>query len=105
MKKLITALAVAAALAAGTASAQQSSPEKSVTATGTVKKVDAAKHVVNLSHQAIPAINWPAMTMDFVAAPDVDLSALKPGQQVEFTLTPKPGAKDEYTVTAVKPKG
>jgi Cu(I)/Ag(I) efflux system periplasmic protein CusF len=76
-----------------------------VTATGTVKKVDAAKRTVNLSHGPIPAINWPAMTMDFGVAPDVDLSAVKPGQEVEFTLVPKQGSSMDYTVTRVKPKG
>src|SRR3954464_13271388 len=78
---------------------------KEAVGTGTVKKVDPAKHRVNLSHGPIPAINWPAMTMEFAVAPDVNLSALKPGQEVEFTLAPKPGAKGEYTVTGVKPKG
>jgi len=104
MKKMMTALALAAALLAAPAMAQQGGGQ-TVTATGTVKKVDAAKHVVNLSHGPIPAISWPAMTMDFAVAPDVNLSAVKPGQEVEFTLAPKPGAKGEYTVTGVKPKG
>jgi Cu(I)/Ag(I) efflux system protein CusF len=104
MKKTTTALALAAALLAAPAMAQQGGGQ-TATATGTVKKVDPAKHTVNLSHGPIPAINWPAMTMDFAVAPDVNLSAVKPGQEVEFTLAPKPGAKGEYTVTGVKPKG
>lgn len=104
--KLTTALALAGALFAAPAMGQQGGAQgQAVTATGTVKKVDPAKNVVNLSHRPIPAINWPAMTMEFAVAPDVNLSALKPGQEVEFTLAPKPGAKGEYTVTGVKPKG
>jgi Cu(I)/Ag(I) efflux system periplasmic protein CusF len=103
--KLMTALALAAALVAAPAIAQQAGAQgQSVTATGTVKKVDAAKRVVNLSHGPIAAIDWPAMTMEFAVAPDVNLSAVKPGQEVEFTLAPKAGAKGEYTVTGVKPK-
>jgi Cu/Ag efflux protein CusF len=105
MKSKLMILAVAASLAAVPVLAQQGSQAQAVTATGTVKKVDAAKHVVNLSHGPIPAINWPAMTMDFAVAPDVNLSAVKPGQEVEFTLAPKPGSKSDYTVTSVKPKG
>jgi Cu/Ag efflux protein CusF len=104
MRKMMTALALAAALLAAPAMAQQGG-NQAVIATGTVKKVDAARHVVNLSHGPIPAISWPAMTMEFAVAPDVDLAALKPGQEVEFTLAPKTGAKGEYTVTGVKPKG
>jgi Cu(I)/Ag(I) efflux system periplasmic protein CusF len=102
--KLTAALALAAALAAAPAVAQQPAQGKAVTATGTVKKVDPAKHVVNLSHREIPAIAWPAMTMDFAVAPDVNLSSVKPGQEVEFTLVPTPGSKGDYTVTSVKPK-
>lgn len=69
--------------------------------TGTVKKVDPAKHTVNLSHGPIPAINWPAMTMEFQVAPTVDLSSVKAGQPVEFTLAEAGGGK--YTVTSIKP--
>jgi Cu(I)/Ag(I) efflux system periplasmic protein CusF len=72
-----------------------------VGATGTIKKVDAAKRTVNLSHGPIPAVNWPAMTMDFAVAPEVDLSVLKPGQQVEFKMK---GSGMTYTITEVKPK-
>jgi Copper binding periplasmic protein CusF len=32
---------------------------------GTVNSVDPAQHKVNLSHNPIPEIGWPAMTMDF----------------------------------------
>ena len=74
---------------------------KGATGTGTVKKVGPAKHMVNLSHGPIPAINWPAMTMDFTVAPEVDLSTVKAGQSVEFTLAEAGGGK--YTVTSIKP--
>ena len=37
--------------------------------TGTVNSVDPAQHKVNLSHNPIPEIGWPAMTMDFPVAP------------------------------------
>jgi Cu/Ag efflux protein CusF len=99
--RLLTITASAFLLLAGPTLAQSDA----VTATGTVKKVDAAKRTVNLSHGPIPAINWPAMTMDFGVAPDVDLAAVKPGQEVEFSLVPKKGSSMEYTVTRVKPKG
>lgn len=54
--------------------------------TGKVNKVDAAKHVVNLTHGPIPALGWPAMTMDFGVAPAIDLSTLKVGDTVSFTV-------------------
>lgn len=54
--------------------------------TGTVHSVDAERRIVNLSHDPIPAIGWPAMTMDMTVAPSVDLSAVAPGSEVAFTL-------------------
>ena len=54
------------------------------TGTGTVNAVDAAAHKVNVSHAPIPAIGFPAMTMDFAVAPSVDLQAVKPGSRVNF---------------------
>jgi Cu/Ag efflux protein CusF len=79
--------------------AGQSQP---ITSTGVVKGVDAAKRRLNLAHDPIPAIGWPAMTMEFDVAKTVDLGAVKPGQAVAFTLVKDGGG---YTVTAVKPKG
>ncbi len=53
---------------------------------GVVNSVDAAAHKVNLSHGSIKTLGWPAMTMDFPVSPDADLSGLKPGSKVNFTL-------------------
>jgi Cu(I)/Ag(I) efflux system protein CusF len=107
MKILPIVMIAAATILSGPALAQMPSgmqmndPAKTVSATGSVKKVDPAKRVVNLSHGPIPAISWPAMTMDFAVAPDVDLTAVKPGQNVEFILVPQ--GKD-YVITTIKPK-
>jgi Cu(I)/Ag(I) efflux system periplasmic protein CusF len=95
--KLLTLMTAAGLALAAPAVAQGDA----VSATGTIKKVDQAKRTVNLSHGPIPAVNWPAMTMDFAVAPEVDLSALKPGQQVEFKMK---GSGMTYTITEVKPK-
>ena len=42
------------------------------------------------------------MTIDFAVAPDVDLSGVKVGQNVEFTLVP--GKGNDYVLTSIKPK-
>ena len=97
---LLTIATLAASLLAAPLLAQGTQPQ-AVTATGTVKKVDAAKRTVNLSHGPIPAVNWPAMTMDFAVSSEVDLSQVKPGQNVEFTMR---GSGMNYTITQVKPK-
>ena len=70
---------------------------------GTVNSVDAAQHKVNLSHQPIPEIGWPAMTMEFPVVPAVDLSAIKPGSRVNFTI--EKGQSGMYEIKAIAPAG
>lgn len=57
-----------------------------VEAIGVIKKVYFNDGVVSLAHDAIPAIKWPGMTMNFPVGKDVNLEALKEGQSVQFTL-------------------
>ena len=71
--------------------------------TGTVNSVDPAQHKVNLSHNPIPEIGWPAMTMDFPVAPSVDLRALKPGTRVKFTI--EKGQGGTYEIQTISPAG
>ena len=71
--------------------------------TGTVNSVDPAQHKVNLSHNPIPDIGWPAMTMEFPADPSIDLTAIKPGTRVNFTIEQQPGGM--YEIRAITPAG
>jgi len=71
--------------------------------TGTVNSVDPAQHKVNLSHNPIPEIGWPAMTMEFPVAPSIDLRAIKPGTRVNFTIEQQPGGM--YEIRAIAPAG
>ena len=71
--------------------------------TGTVNSVDPAQHKVNLSHNPIPEIGWPAMTMEFPVAPSIDLTAIKPGTRVNFTIEQQPGGM--YEIRAIAPAG
>lgn len=68
---------------------------------GTVNSVDPAAHKINLSHQPIPQIGWPAMTMDFAVDPAVDLRAIKPGAKVNFTI--EQGKGGMYEIKALTP--
>jgi Cu(I)/Ag(I) efflux system periplasmic protein CusF len=70
---------------------------------GTVNSVDPAQRKVNLSHNPIPEIGWPAMTMDFPVAPSVDLRGLKPGMRVNFTIERDEGGI--YEIRAIAPAG
>ena len=71
--------------------------------TGTVNSVDPAQHKVNLSHNPIPEIGWPAMTMEFPVAPSIDLTVIRPGTRVNFTIEQQPGGM--YEIRAIAPAG
>jgi Cu(I)/Ag(I) efflux system periplasmic protein CusF len=70
-------------------------------ATGTVNSVDPAQHKINVSHQPIPSLGWPAMTMEFPVAPSVSLNGIKPGSRVNFSL--EKGKDGMYQVQSVQP--
>ena len=72
-------------------------------AVGTVNSVDPAQHKINVSHQPISALGWPAMTMDFPVASSVDLSRIKPGGRVDFSL--QKGKGDTYEIDSLQPVG
>jgi Cu/Ag efflux protein CusF len=55
-------------------------------ASGTVNSVDAGEHTINISHEAIKAFGLPAMTTDLAVNPSIDLTAIKPGMKVSFSL-------------------
>lgn len=67
---------------------------------GKVNSIDATGRKINMTHGPVAALKWPGMTMDFVVAPGVDLSGLKPGAKIGFTL--KPGADGMYMVDSIK---
>ncbi len=60
--------------------------EKQIQGTGTLHKIMTDQNKVNMTHGAIPAIQWPEMTMDFTVADTVDLSSFKPEDNVMFSL-------------------
>ena len=93
MKKLIVTLLLAAAPLAPVAADE-------VPGKGVVKKVDAAAGVVKLAHEPIPAIKWPAMTMDIKAQDARALAGLKPEQKVSFFLVK--GADGQYVISRIE---
>ncbi|WP_223504824.1 copper-binding protein [Pseudomonas sp. BF-R-24] len=54
-------------------------------AEGTIKAIDTTKHTVTISHGAVPALQWPPMTMAFSVTQD-QLSGLAPGDRVSFSF-------------------
>ncbi len=75
--------------------------KKEATGTGVVNAVDIDKSSINITHEPMPDFGWPKMTMDLPATRKVDLSKVKAGDKVTFTL--KLGMDKKYRVIDVKP--
>ena len=54
---------------------------------GTVTAIDATAGKITLDHGAIPAVDWPAMTMTFRTKNAAQVRGLKTGDRVRFTFT------------------
>ncbi len=66
---------------------------------GVIKSVDAQNASINITHDPIPALSWPAMTMDLPVTEQVDLSGVKAGDAVDFTILL--GPDNVYRVTTM----
>ncbi|MCB5947485.1 cation efflux system protein CusF [Enterobacter sp. TCD1-1] len=67
--------------------APEGAAEQVITGTGIVKDIDLTNKKVTISHEAIPAIGWPAMTMRFTfIEADESINALKVGSHVDFSF-------------------
>jgi Cu(I)/Ag(I) efflux system protein CusF len=67
--------------------------------TGVIKSVDAAQSSVVISHQPVPELHWPAMTMAFKATSQ-QLGSLKAGDHVEFEFEESNGTT---SILQIKP--
>jgi Cu/Ag efflux protein CusF len=79
--------------------AQAAGPKPS--GVGTINAVHPDRRMVNVSHEPIPSVGFPAMTMDLGVAPSVDLGAVRPGSRVTFTLARGPDGV--YLIDSIKP--
>ena len=65
---------------------QQQSMDRKIMAKGVVREVLSGEGKVKLSHDPIPELKWPEMTMFFSVDPAVKLGTFKPEDKVEFEL-------------------
>ncbi|MEM8626323.1 MAG: copper-binding protein [Pseudomonadota bacterium] len=70
-------------------------------AKGVVNSIDMDTGVINVTHEPVEALGWPTMTMDLATTRRVDLSAVKAGEPVTFTL--KQGRDKQFRVIAIEP--
>lgn len=68
--------------------------------TGVIHSIDTTKRIINLTHEPMPDLGWPVMTMDLPATKRVDLSGLKEGDKVDFKL--KLGRDKKYRIIEIK---
>ncbi|MBK5968883.1 MULTISPECIES: copper-binding protein [Thiorhodovibrio] len=68
---------------------------------GVINSVDAQKASINITHDPIPALQWPEMTMDLPVTEQVDLSGVKAGDTVDFKILL--GPDNVYRVTEMTP--
>lgn len=99
--------------------AQDAAPEVVAETEATVNAVDAEARTVNVTHDPIPVLGWPAMTMDFGLAGGIDPAAFAVGDKVSLgigkdaegafvVVTAQPAAPEvwgEGVVDAVKDDG
>lgn len=71
----------------------------SVWTEATINSLMADHRMINASHKEISAWDWPAMTMDFTVAKEVDFASLKAGMKLHLEIT-KSG-EDKYRITNV----
>ena len=64
-----------------------------------IKSLMAEHRMLTLAHDAIDDWQWPAMTMDFAAAKDVDLEGLKPGMALHVEITRE--GDDRYVISQI----
>jgi len=71
--------------------------------TGKVTALDAHAGTIELDHEQIPALGWPAMTMEFGVADKALLKGLKPGDRVDFEVAAR--GPNEYVIQRLTHKG
>ncbi len=79
--------------------ASKATTQKDIVGKGIVVSENKTGGNVTLKHEAIPAIGWGAMTMEFKVKDKMMLDKVKKGDKVQFTLEPQ---GQDYVVTSIK---
>ena len=105
MKQLFSAIALAAALVAAPAYAQQSqgghdAHHPAALSDGEVRKVDKDAKKITIKHGPLANLDMPPMTMVFQVKDPAMLEQVKAGDKIKFQAEKVGGA---YTVTKIEP--
>ena len=77
-------------------------PGTEASGVGVVNTIDADQKKINITHEPMPSLNWPKMTMELPVTKRVDLGGVKVGDKVDFTL--KLGRDKQYRVIDMAPQ-
>ncbi|EPA96840.1 MULTISPECIES: copper-binding protein [unclassified Pseudomonas] len=64
---------------------------------GTIKAIDTTKQTVTISHGAVPAMQWPPMTMAF-SVTEKQMTGLTVGDHVSFSFRVKDGKAEIVSI-------
>jgi Cu(I)/Ag(I) efflux system membrane fusion protein len=67
---------------------------------GTINAIDPAAGSASISHEAIPALDWPAMTMSFELAQPELAAGIAPGEAVRFSFEERGGG--QFVITRIE---
>ncbi len=87
---------------AGAGTGPAASAPQTWTGTGKITKVNAATGELEMAHEPIPALQWPAMVMPFNVKDKAILNGFKVGDAVNFDLM---RAGEGFTVVAIRAAG
>lgn len=76
---------------------------RQIWAVGVINTVEHESRTVNVTHEPIRELNWPAMTMDFPVAKNFKLEKLTPGGKARFRL--QQGEDGRYEIDALDAAG
>jgi membrane fusion protein, copper/silver efflux system len=71
------------------------------TGKGTVISLDAAAGEIELDHEPIPGMKWPAMKMGFVVEDKTQLANLRTGSPVQFEVRGQPDKDGNYVISKI----
>jgi Cu(I)/Ag(I) efflux system membrane fusion protein len=86
----------------GEAPAEGSSKNSFHKGTGKVLSVDPPSGHVELEHDPIASLQWPAMSMGFQAEDKAQLWSIKPGDRVDFELYANPNKDGDFILRSIR---
>lgn len=81
----------------------QMPPPRQAAGRGIVQSLDGERGLVTISHEPIPGLRWPSMTMTFKVRRPAMLRGLKRGLRVDFAVNARPDG-NQYIIERIAPE-